>query len=873
MFALLAKYGSIEDVGLGLNWNTATLTHETTRRAAFLSQLGIGRGSVVAIAHGGTAYFFADLFATWSVGATAACLDVSLTPAELQNVVHFAKAAVLLVDRKAAIENVTVPVVELGRLPPTRASTTIPAIDLDDPALVIFTSGTTGTPKGVVLSFRALLTRITANIAAIGTRTLARALVTLPTHFGHGLIGNSLTPLLAGGDIVLHPLGIPLAHNLGCIVDEHNISFMSSVPTLWHVATIHSRPPLGGSLARVHVGSAPLSAALWSRVATWSRAEVVNCYGITETANWIAGASSRADGIAQGLVGKMWGGTAAVMDDSGSIGAAGDGEIVVRSPSLMAGYLDRPELTAEAVSQGWFRTGDRGSVDDRGCIWLTGRIRDEINRSGFKVQPAEIDAVLESHPAIAEACVFGIPDSMSGEAVAAAIRLASGATASAESLQAWCRERMRRDAVPEHWFFVADIPRTPRGKISRDGVCRMLAKDTDAALTLRSTKPAESQGARTAADTAAVIPAVERAWTEVFGRHSFAANIAWDECGGDSLDALRLWIVIEEILGSRLPLDVLELGMTPTRLAAAIEQQLRPSAGKTVLNQLSRRPPAVIFMPPATGDLPMLARFRAKLKDQIRFVVIQYPAWREMLAAGAGFDVLVDAAVSQIHAECGDRDVILLAGYSFGGFVARETARRIVENGRRVSFLGLIDTRCTSPRRARRNLLDRVCRTLRLVLLRQTELLVKAPRRIIAALICTSAFPLLRLMGHLALQLPPRASFALHLELITQLRTKSLRRMLLKPLLVPTTLFRSDDPSSLPDYGWHAHCGQLTMIPISGSHQTLFEPPTCDILSARFLEAVEAASATSLLVDGPADDGALDLAFVAKRDEKSITDP
>jgi acyl-CoA synthetase (AMP-forming)/AMP-acid ligase II len=78
MFALLAKYGSIEDVGLGLNWNTATLTHETTRRAAFLSQLGIGRGSVVAIAHGGTAYFFADLFATWSVGATAACLDVTL---------------------------------------------------------------------------------------------------------------------------------------------------------------------------------------------------------------------------------------------------------------------------------------------------------------------------------------------------------------------------------------------------------------------------------------------------------------------------------------------------------------------------------------------------------------------------------------------------------------------------------------------------------------------------------------------------------------------------------------------------------------------------------------------------------------------------
>ena len=342
MFTPLTKCGAIEDIGLGLSWDAATLVHEVTRRAAVLSQLGIGRRSVVAIAHGGSAHFFADLFATWSVGATAACLDANLTPGELQTVVRFAKSAVLLVDGGAAVDTFSVPVVELDRARPTRVSTVFPPLDLDDPAVVLFTSGTTGTPKGVVLSFRSLSTRITANIAAIGTRALARALVTLPTHFGHGLIGNSLTPLLAGGDIVLYPPGVPLAHDLGRIIDEHNISFMCSVPTLWSVATTHSRPPSDGSLVRVHVGSAPFSAALWSQVAAWSRAEVVNCYGITETANWIAGASSRADGIAEGLVGNMWGGTAAVMDDSGSIRAAGAGEIVVQSPSPMLGYLDRP---------------------------------------------------------------------------------------------------------------------------------------------------------------------------------------------------------------------------------------------------------------------------------------------------------------------------------------------------------------------------------------------------------------------------------------------------------------------------------------------------------------------------------------------------
>ena len=136
----------------------------------------------------------------------------------------------------------------------------------------------------------------------------------------------------------------------------------------------------------------------------------------------------------------------------------------------------------------------------------------------------------------------------------------------------------------------------------------------------------------------------------------------------------------------------------------------------------------------------MLARLRAALEGKIRFVVIQYPGWREMLAAGAGFDVLVDATVSQIQTECGEDDFYLLAGYSFGGFVAWEAARRLVEYGHRVSFLGLIDTRYATPPRARRSLLGRVGRTLRSALLRPRELLSMAPRRIIAALIWMSGF-------------------------------------------------------------------------------------------------------------------------------------
>src|SRR5579871_4170841 len=299
----LEPCGGIEDVGLGLRWSAEALDNEVLRRAAALARLGLKPGSLAAIGHGGTAHFFADLLACWHVGAAVACLDPSLTPSELSNVIGFARPTVLLAGEGMPVEDLGIPIVNLSSErsegPPPSPSPVAP----EARALVLFTSGTTGSPKGVVLTFSALAARITANIHAIGIGALKQALVSLPTHFGHGLIGNSLTPLFAGGNLVLHPLGLPMINDLGEIIDSHHITFMSSVPSLWRLALGRSRQPVGKSLLRIHVGSAPFPAALWSEVAKWSGAEVVNCYGTTETANWISGASSSVEGIANGLVG------------------------------------------------------------------------------------------------------------------------------------------------------------------------------------------------------------------------------------------------------------------------------------------------------------------------------------------------------------------------------------------------------------------------------------------------------------------------------------------------------------------------------------------------------------------------------------------
>ncbi len=842
-----SEYGRIHDIGLDLRWDSAALAQQVNRRAALLSKMGVRRGSVVGILHNGTAHFFADLFAVWKVGATAACLDSLLTDAELQVITDFARPAVLLAGRGIRAIKLCTPIVEL-ETSGTADANMIPDSHLDDPALVLFTSGTTGNPKGVVLSFRALLARISANVRVIGKATLARTLVALPTHFGHGLIGNSLTAFASGGEIVLHPLGTSLASNLGQIIDEHAITFMSSVPALWQLAKSHSRIPARSSLMRVHVGSAPLSAQLWSEIVAWSGTEVVNCYGLTETANWIAGASSKVDGIAEGLVGRCWGSTIAVADDDGNMRPTGRGEIVVRTPSLMTGYLNRPDLTEAAMRDGWYHTGDRGSVDATGRIYLTGRIKDEINRGGMKIQPAEIDILLTRHPAIAEACSYGIPDPVSGQAVAAVVRLQKGASVTPESLHAWCRERLRQTAIPEHWIVVDEIPRNARGKVNRDAVRRMFAKQTIAAGA--NPKITVGDGARAQSEVpepkaALVRRTVECAWSEMLSASTFSADVPWGEAGGDSLDLLRLWFKIENALGKSLPMEAIHQDLKPSEIIKAIETILDASVEQSRTKAAAGRTPVLFFMPPANGDSPRQARFREALRDKMNFVVIQYPGWREMFDREGDFDAIVSNAVAQIQTYK-DCDPCYLVGYSFGGFVAWETACRLAQLGRQVAFVGLIDTRRAwdrpvieraEPSPGQGPLASLVC-FLKSLLRRPRETVTL--RRLLPPLVKRRAFWLLRPIAQFMASLNSKASFEFQFHLSWELREDALRNWEVSTGSIPITLFRSRECNSAsPDYGWAKRSTEVTVIPIDESHLALLRNAE---LGERLQEAIGHAS-------------------------------
>ncbi len=483
MLSLFPATTSVTDATSGLTLSCAALRTAVGARAKDLRESGATPGDRIAIAEATGLLYLIDILACWQLGACPVALPPSLTAGECDRVVETVHPRAWLGPSPPAgvarIAPDDVRTLSAGAPPPV-----VPEpIDLDAPALILMTSGTTAVPKGVVHSLRSLTTRIALNIAYIGGADLARSLTVLPMHFGHGLIGNTLTPLVAGANLFIHPEpGIEGIARLGALIDAERISFMSSTPALWRVALKIAKPPSAGTLRRVHVGSAPLALDLWSAIAAWTGTRhVVNMYGVTETANWISGqdladvpeitnATEDIVSMHEGLVGRPWGTTVRVRHNDGSLADRGRGEIMVATPALMQGYFGQPDLTAQAITGDWFATGDLGEIDPEGRIRIVGRLKHEINRAGIKILAEEIDLLLERHPQVREACAFALPDAVVGELVAVAVVAGDDAPIDIATLKDWCTRNIRRDAVPTKIFVLDDLPRTDRGKLNRDRV-------------------------------------------------------------------------------------------------------------------------------------------------------------------------------------------------------------------------------------------------------------------------------------------------------------------------------------------------------------------------------------------------------------------
>jgi acyl-CoA synthetase (AMP-forming)/AMP-acid ligase II len=491
------QVGRLVEAVTGRRWDRAEIARHVAVRARRLRDRGLGPGDPVFLLFGNRLEFFAELLAIWRAGGCAVPVDPRLTAFEVETLAKALPPRLAIVDdaTDAAIAerlaSLGVPVhstLEATQGEPADDAPGGRGARLDDEALVLFTSGSTGAPKGVVHTHRSLRARWLALQDKLGLAPFRRTLCLLPTHFGHGLICNCLFPWLAGQDLYLTPPFRPeLILRLGSLIDEHGITFLSSVPPVWQLALRAARAPRGGTLQQVHCGSAPLSAHVWRGIQEWTgTTRVLNAYGITETGSWVAGTTGAEIVPVDGLIGEPWGAVIKILrtpDTSELPGLDAEcppgepGYVWINTPALMKGYLGREDLTAQVVCHGWFVTGDIGVLDDCGRLHLRGRERDEINKGGMKVFPGDVEAVVERFARATDVCAFPVDDPLYGQNVAVAVALDEGDPATVRELYRWMKLHLAEHKMPVRWYLLPSIPRTSRGKVNRSAVmerCREL---------------------------------------------------------------------------------------------------------------------------------------------------------------------------------------------------------------------------------------------------------------------------------------------------------------------------------------------------------------------------------------------------------------
>ena len=340
---------------------------------------------------------------------------------------------------------------------PDGDSRVLDAAGPEDAALIGYTSGTTGNPKGAVLSHANLLAGSESVVLAWRWTSADRLVLALPLFHAHGLCVGLHGTLLAGASAVLLP-----RFDVGAVLDaaaEHDASVFFGVPTMYHRLAQSARV---GELARLRLcvsGSAPLPAELHRVLAERGGQRVLERYGMTETLMLV---SNPYDGERRpGSVGFPLPGVELRFSDGVQ------GEIQVRGPSVFAGYWDRPEATTESFADAWFRTGDDGAIDPDGYVRILGRSKELIITGGFNVYPREVEEVLLAHPDVAEVAVVGTPSDEWGETVTAFV-VPAGDRRTAASLLTFADTQLAPFKRPRAVHFVDSLPRNALGKVLKD---------------------------------------------------------------------------------------------------------------------------------------------------------------------------------------------------------------------------------------------------------------------------------------------------------------------------------------------------------------------------------------------------------------------
>jgi acyl-CoA synthetase (AMP-forming)/AMP-acid ligase II len=462
------------------------LHHVVAGVAARLSALGIGGDARVAVVlHGGDAAAVA-LLGIMSV-ATAVPINPAATAHELWRDLERLQPALLVTGApaettsRAVASELNIPTIAIDELVADDASLPWPPHVAprgpDDIAVILHTSGTTGFPKRVPRSHRSYVAAARAARDCTNLTSHDVALVTSGLYTNMGLAAI-FAALFNGGSCVVTQGFDQAAYPtwLEAYQPTWAVSTYTELTMILDAANAAGREvvALRSRLRAVRTGAQPLAPGIAERAERGLRAVIFDGFGMTE-ASYITGSGPGTEDRRPGSCGRPSTGAAIrILDQEGEDAPAGTaGEIVIRGPTLFAGYLDDPAANAAAfLPGGWFRTGDLGYLDEKGYLYINGRLNELINRGGEKIAPVEVDHALLSHPAVADAAAFAVPDARLGEDVVAAVVLEPGSEVTARQLRAWLLDRLNRHKAPRRIWIMERIPRTATGKIQRGELTR-----------------------------------------------------------------------------------------------------------------------------------------------------------------------------------------------------------------------------------------------------------------------------------------------------------------------------------------------------------------------------------------------------------------
>ncbi|MER6184172.1 AMP-binding protein [Streptomyces sp. NPDC001652] len=448
----------------------AQLLNRVRAAACHLEDLGIGPGDVVALKLTNRIEFVLLLFAAWRIGAIITPVNPSMTDVEVDRQLTDSGARLLVVEDRAAPVADGPAVLAVGALHEEAVGPDhAPHADSSALALLIYTSGTTGVPKGVMLDHANIDAMAEMGRLSLELGPADRCLLILPLFHVNGIVVSILTPLLAGASVAIAGRRFDPGSFFD-LVEQERPTFFSAVPTIYGMlaALPDDVRPDTSSLRFGVCGAAPASAELLTRFEARYGFPLVEGYGLSEatcgsTINPVAG-PRRAGTVGLPFPGQE---IRIVDADGNEVPTGTDGEVLVKGPNVMRGYLGRPEETAKVIVDGWLRTGDVGHLDAEGYLTLVGRSKDMIIRGGENIYPKEIEDVLVGDPSVLEAAVIGVPDEKWGEVVVAYVQPRPGVSVDTAALKALCARSLTGYKRPTAFFVVDAIAKNAVGKIDK----------------------------------------------------------------------------------------------------------------------------------------------------------------------------------------------------------------------------------------------------------------------------------------------------------------------------------------------------------------------------------------------------------------------